>query len=327
MDTRGDKMIRVSVGTAGVLGLAQVPMDVAPTTAYLLVGGRCAMSCAFCAQARESSASNMALSRVMWPEFPLDEVCVRMRQAELLGQLRRCCIQVTASHDHMGHTMEAVHTIRASVGLPLDISILPTGLGQVEALIAAGVERIGFGLDAACERVFLRAKGAHWDRVLWFIEETARRFPGHVAIHLIVGLGETEEEAISRMFWARGLGATLGLFAFTPLRGTLLAEASPPLLGHYRRVQAALWLIMEQGASPSDFAFGDVHSRPGSLIGIRIPDWATLLAESRAFETSGCPGCNRPFYNEHPGGPIYNYPRALSPAEILQATGELELGD
>ncbi len=320
-------MIRVSVGTAGVLGLTQVPMDVAPTTAYLLVGGRCTMSCAFCAQARESSASDMALSRVTWPEFPLDEVCVRMRQAELRGELHRCCIQVTASHDGPAHTMEAVHSIRASAGLPLDISILPTDLGQVEALITAGVDRIGFGLDAACERVFHRVKGAHWDRVLWLIEETARRFPGHVAIHLIVGLGETEEEAVSRLFWARDLGATVGLFAFTPLRGTLLAGASPPLLGQYRRVQAALWLIMEQGASPSDLAFGDVHSRPGSLIGIRIPDWVTLLADSRAFETSGCPGCNRPFYNEHPGGPMYNYPRALSPAEILQAIGELELGD
>ena len=27
-----------------------------------------------------------------------------------------------------------------------------------------------------------------------------------------------------------------------------------------------------------------------------------------AVLTSGCPGCNRPFYNERPRGPIYNYP-------------------
>ncbi len=37
--------IRVSIGTAGVLGLAQVPMVVAPTTAYLMLGERCVMNC------------------------------------------------------------------------------------------------------------------------------------------------------------------------------------------------------------------------------------------------------------------------------------------
>ncbi|MCW3977503.1 MAG: radical SAM protein, partial [Candidatus Bathyarchaeota archaeon] len=32
--------------------------------------------------------------------------------------------------------------------------------------------------------------------------------------------------------------------------------------------------------------------------------------------TSGCPGCNRPYYNERPGGPLYNYPRQPLPDEI-----------
>jgi biotin synthase len=34
------------------------------------------------------------------------------------------------------------------------------------------------------------------------------------------------------------------------------------------------------------------------------------------FLTSGCPGCNRPYYNERPGGPLYNYPRQPLPEEI-----------
>jgi biotin synthase len=34
------------------------------------------------------------------------------------------------------------------------------------------------------------------------------------------------------------------------------------------------------------------------------------------FLTSGCPGCNRPYYNERPGGPLYNFPRQLLPEEI-----------
>jgi len=319
-------MIRVSAGTAGVLGLARVPMDVAPTTAYLMVGGRCAVNCSFCAQARESLADEQSLSRVTWPEYPLGDVCARMRRAELHGELVRCCLQVTASRDYVAHTLEVVHTIRASTSLPLDVAILPASLGQVEELVAAGVDHIGFGLDAASERVFRRVKGAHWQRMLSLVEGTAGRFPGHAAIHLIVGLGETEQETVHRALWARDLGVKVGLFAFTPLRGTAMAEASPPSLGQYRRMQTALWLISEHGAGYGHFGFGDFESRPGSLVEIAFPDWLRLLADGRAFETSGCPGCNRPFYNERPGGPMYNFARTLSQVEIQEAISALGFG-
>jgi len=290
-----------------------------------MVGGRCTVNCAFCAQARESLADDQALSRVTWPEYPLSDVRARMRQAELDGALVRCCLQVTASRDHVAHTLEVVRSIRAQTSLPLDVAILPAGFGQVDELVAAGVDRIGFGLDAASERVFRRVKGAHWQRMLSLIEGTARHFPGHAAIHLIAGLGETEEEIIGRALWARDLGVGVGLFAFTPLRGTPLAEASPPSLGQYRRVQTALWLVSEYGADYSDFLFGDAESRPGSLVGLAFPDWLKLLADGRAFETSGCPGCNRPFYNERPGGLMYNFPRALSQVETQEAIDALGL--
>ena len=38
----------------------------------------------------------------------------------------------------------------------------------------------------------------------------------------------------------------------------------------------------------------------------------------QAFQTSGCPGCNRPYYNERPGRTMFNYPRPLTPEESLQ---------
>ncbi|MEM4243701.1 MAG: radical SAM protein, partial [Candidatus Bathyarchaeia archaeon] len=43
------------------------------------------------------------------------------------------------------------------------------------------------------------------------------------------------------------------------------------------------------------------------------------------FLTSGCPACNRPFYNEKPSGPIYNYPRAVRSEEIKMIKRELSL--
>lgn len=39
----------------------------------------------------------------------------------------------------------------------------------------------------------------------------------------------------------------------------------------------------------------------------------------KAFETSGCPDCNRPYYNESPRGVIFNYYRLLVAGEIRQA--------
>ena len=57
--------INVSIGTAAVLGLADVRMDAAPSTAYLMLGGRCRMACAFCARPSlvNSTASAMPVRR------------------------------------------------------------------------------------------------------------------------------------------------------------------------------------------------------------------------------------------------------------------------
>ena len=44
-----------------------------------------------------------------------------------------------------------------------------------------------------------------------------------------------------------------------------------------------------------------------------------------AFQTSGCPGCNRPYYNESPSGPIYNYPRPLVQNERAEVKKQLEI--
>jgi biotin synthase len=41
-----------------------------------------------------------------------------------------------------------------------------------------------------------------------------------------------------------------------------------------------------------------------------------LVRTGEPFLTSGCPSCNRPYYNEKPSGPIYNYPRGLSLEEL-----------
>ena len=46
--------------------------------------------------------------------------------------------------------------------------------------------------------------------------------------------------------------------------------------------------------------------------------------EPKAFETPGCDGCNRPFYNETASGPIYNYPRKLTDEEFKKCIDEMK---
>jgi len=340
--------INVSIGTAAVLGLADVAMDVAPTTAYLMLGGRCRMACAFCAQAHTSSAPAINLSRITWPPFDEREVLDRLGEAAARDDFRRVCLQVTAGQDYLRRTFELVEAVRGVCDLPVDAAILPHNIDQVEALLGVGVEHIGFGLDAACERVFRRVKRARpepspepldfardklrrresrrgdWERNLKLVEESARRFPGHVAVHLIVGLGETEQEMAEMIQRMHDLGVIVGLFAFTPVRGTAMQNQPPPPLDTYRRMQVARHLISHDLATLEDFAF----SAEGRLVSFGQLDLAETLADGVVFQTSGCPHCNRPFYNERPGGPLYNYPRPLTLAEVLTAvTGLAVVGD
>jgi biotin synthase len=309
--------INVSIGTAAVLGLADVPMDVAPTTAYLMLGGRCLMNCAFCAQARESQAGAHRLSRVTWPEYDLGIVVGCLASAAARGDVRRACLQVTVSADAFAHTLQLLHTVREASDLPFDVAILPQDPGQVRQLLDAGADHVGFGLDAACERVFRTVKGGSWRSSLALVRESARTFPGRVAVHLIVGLGETEQEMVERIQWAHDLGVTVGLFAFTPVHGSHLADLPPPSLSSYRRLQAARWLIVHGLSRVGTMVFNGT----GQLLDLG----ALLPASGEPFQTSGCPDCNRPYYNERPAGDMYNYPRPLAAAEAQRAIEEMEI--
>ena len=318
---RGDRGVgvKVSAGTEAVLGLRRRPMEAAPTTAYLMLdGGGCAMACAFCAQARDSRARADALSRIVWPAHPFDEVLSALEHPP--PELKRICLQVTLHRGAGERVREILRVLRASTSLPISAAIRPRDLEELEELLASGVEVVGLGLDCAGERIYRQVKGAGWNSMRRLVEEGCRRFPGRVRVHLMVGLGETEEECCAMMQQVYDWGGAVSLFAFTPVRGTRLERHPPPPLGTYRRMQAARYLLERGLARFEQFRFS-----AGRLISLGRPDFPTLLADGEAFRTSGCPGCNRPFYNERPGGTMYNYPRPLRPEEIEQAIQDLEL--
>ncbi len=309
--------IKVSIGTAGVLGLAEVVQHDPPTTAYLMVGDRCGRDCAFCAQARSSRARANALSRVTWPPYDAAETVARLADAYLAGRLRRACLQVTATPDSLARAEEIVARIRAMSKIPISASVALRHAEDAARLFAAGADRLALALDAATPELFERLKTPGWQRQCNLLAELAERFPGRISTHLIVGLGETEADLVRCFAWLTERGICIGLFAFTPVPGTALADRLPPALASYRRVQAARCLIAQGRLDVAQMRF----SSEGQIVsyGLSSRQLAALLGSGDAFRTAGCPDCNRPYYNERPGGVMYNYPRPLTPHEVQEA--------
>ena len=316
MSDNADRL-RASAGTAKVLGLKDIKSDVDPTTAYLMIGERCSFSCSFCPQGRASDSPARFLSRVSWPAWEQGEVSCRVAAAASDGRLKRACFQVVMSAGASRRVEEAVKELRSRSGVPICVSTSPRDLAEIEEILEWGADRVSLPLDAATSRIYREVKGREWDRSRELLEGAARQYPGRISTHLIVGLGETEEEMVACIQEMRDLGVTVGLFAFTPVRGTPLEDAQPPAIGHYRRVQAAHHLIGMGKVRVEEMRF-DAEGRITGF-GLEEGQARQLLSNGKAFETSGCEDCNRPYYNERPGGPMYNYPRPLTAEEAAEA--------
>ncbi|QDR82584.1 radical SAM protein [Sporomusa termitida] len=309
---------KLSAGTACVVGKKHVRTDVLPTTAYIMLGAKCRHNCRFCAQARSSAARADLLSRVTWPELDGTEAVQAISAAFQAGNLKRACLQVVHSEASWPTSVRAVEALAQASDIPVCVASAIDTVEQARELVSRGAERICIALDAATPAIFHQVKDGHWQRRWELLHQVAAELPGRASTHLIVGLGETEEEMIKTIEQCVNKGIAVGLFAFTPVRGTAWAERRPPAIGQYRRVQIAHFLL-QSGCSPDVFRY-----RQGTLTGINLPlgELKQLLSAGTAFETSGCPDCNRPYYNERPGGSMYNYPRRLSRTEAEQAMKE-----
>ncbi|MCL5948875.1 MAG: radical SAM protein [Candidatus Bathyarchaeota archaeon] len=324
------EQIRVSLGTAIVLGLLEGKLDAQPTTAYLMTyrTGKCTANCGFCPQARASKSSTELLSRVSWPTFPTPKVITALAEMAQKGKIRRVCIQALNYPDVFSNIEAVVKEIKKRSAIPVSVSCQPQNKGNIELLKTSGVDRLGIALDAATEAVFDQVKGSgaggayRWESQFIQLKEAIAVFgKGNVSTHVIVGLGETEKEAANIIQGCVDMGVLPALFAFTPVRGTALEAKAPPKVEVYRRVQLARYLIVHGKARLEEIQF-DVE---GKITAFGIADEAleAVIDGGLPFRTSGCPDCNRPFYNEKPSGPLYNYPKNLSREEIQKIKKQL----
>jgi len=282
--------IRVSIATAGLLGLKKCRMDGKPTTLYFLLPGKCEGSCAYCTH------KNGYLSRVKWPEFDMEDVIKRIEKSEA----KRICIQSPYGNGYMKMLRDVVERINKK---PISVSISAVERKELRMLHEAGVERVGVGLDCATEEIFNKWKRGvpSWKEYMETLKNAKEIF-GHATCHLIVGLGENDEDIISIMKNMKKMGIDVALFAL------FLKNRNNVELPRYRAIQIARHAIYNGNAR---FIF-----EKGKLAKMYVEN-----VDGNVFTTSGCPHCNRPFYNERVTK-IYNYPHPINENEFKKSLEE-----
>ena len=152
--------VRVSTGSAIVLGLLKGRLDAKPTTAYLLMcrNEKCSANCGFCPQARESKGRADMLSRVTWPTFPTREVVDGIETAAEDGAIQRVCIQSLNYTEAFDDVLCLVKEIRSRTKVPVSVSCKPLSSQKMKKWADAGVNRISIALDAATENILVRRK-------------------------------------------------------------------------------------------------------------------------------------------------------------------------
>jgi len=311
--------IRVSIGSASVLGLYQSKRfkDI-PTTCYIMTykEGHCIANCGFCPQARESESSVEMLSRISWPVFHFKEFLTKISYLPPTKRFKRVCIQTLNYAQNFQDLLEIITHLKKNSKTPISVAIPPMSREKLEELKLIGVERVGIALDAATPKIFEEVKGKKvnnpydWDSHFQNLKAALEIFSeGFVTTHLIVGLGETQKEILTTINKLNTLRIRVSLFAFTPIKGTSLENLRQPDVIHFRKIQLGRYLLINGLKNLNDFTF----NTDGDVIKFNLNkrDLWDIIDETSAFLTSGCPGCNRPYYTSKPSGPIYNYPRKL----------------
>ena len=288
--------MRLSYGSARFLELIKSGPKLKMKTIYTMFGEKCNFDCAYCAQAKTSFAPESMLSRVIWPEFKMGEI---VSSVERSCGVKRICLQVVSSNLAKQEAFEFLSRVK-NFGIPISASVRIFSLKEANEWFERGVERLGVATDVVNEDNYPKYRGGNFQKHMSLLETLAKKFPHKITTHAIVGLGESEEEMIEFIGRMHELGISVGLFAFTPIKGTKLESHSKPNMESYRRIQVARYALERNLTNLEDFEF----SEKGEVVSYGID--VKKIPES-AFLTSGCPDCTRPYYNEDPNEESYNF--------------------
>jgi len=298
----------------------------------------CFARCAYCGLSfvRECESDlhkDKSFIRVEWPTHDLNTIIQKLISKEKRSHVERVCISMLTNKRALQDTISVASRIKNETNLLISALITPTIVNKdwLAALKNSGVDKIGIAIDTATPELFNKFRGKDirgphkWETYWKIILEGLQVFGSkNVGIHLIVGLGETEEEMTELFQQVTDQEVLVHLFSFFPEPGSPLETRSQPPIGQYRRMQLARFLIEENKANFEKMKFDDL----GRLIDFGIPEilLKEIISTGIPFMTSGCPGstlrvaCTRPYSNSTPYqayiGECRNFPYKPEAQEI-----------
>jgi biotin synthase len=294
--------------------------------------GGCMASCSYCGLANNRKADASAtFIRVKWPAYPMINILSQMQFVK--HPFKRSCVSMVTHHRALDDACLIISSLKKNTGLPVSGLLSPTVMkkGDLERIRDAGADRVSIAIDAVTPDLFEKHRGKgvggphRWETFMQSLEHAVAVFgPYMVGVHLIVGLGETEEQMISLIDEAYRMKVLTHLFSFFPESGSILESHPQPPLDQYRRVQLARYLINENIVALDAIKF----TTTGSVVDFGV-DTEPYVARGFPFMTSGCPdadgnlACNRPFGNERASEPMRNYPFLPSKEDIAAIRNQL----
>jgi len=289
----------------------------------------CSANGAYCglAKKRPGTYQEKSFIHVDWPIYSMDEIIQTINRAP--SYVKRTCISMITNGKCRRDTLEMTRRLKSETRLPVSILISPTLMEREDLgfMKEAGAEKVGIAIDLATPELFekYRGKGVSgphkWEKY-WDIIRAALEVFGHphVGAHLMVGMGETEEQMVSLMQRLRRMGVMNHLFAFFAEEGSQLGDRPQPPWPTYLRIQLARYLIEEGLSSQEKMGF----DTKGHLIdfGIDRNRLMEVVSLGTPFMTTGCLGsdgqvaCNRPFGNCLPDDKQWNYPYPPNEEEL-----------
>ena len=289
----------------------------------------CSANCAYCglAKKRPGSYKDKSFIHVAWPVFPMDEIIDAINNAP--SYVKRTCISMITNGKCRLATLEMIRRLKDTTPLPISILITPPILNEHDLVEMKnnGTDKIGVAIDLATPELFdkYRGKGVsgphRWEKYWEILKKSLEIFSHpNVGVHLMVGMGETEEQMVYLMDRLWHMGVVNHLFSFFAEEDSKLADRPQPPWPAYLRIQLARYIIEEKLGSSLDMRF----DREGRIVdfGLASDLLESVISYGKPFMTTGCSGpdgevvCNRPFGNCLPDVKQWNYPYMPNEEEL-----------
>ena len=347
---RSPEYVQLSTAAALTLGLMPGKMHRCGCTRclnlLLTYPEGCRANCAYCGLARHREAerdyADRNFIRVDWPAVPMAQIIDIVAKDPEASPFHRMCISMIT---HPRSDEDTISVLKAWTdridpsAIPISILSNPTTMSRsdVSAMRDLGADIFTVALDAATPELFDRTRGKgvaspHTWGKYWEILQDARDIfgPQKFGAHIIVGMGETEQDVLTLVQRIVDMGGHSHMFCFFPEKGSLMDHLPATPRDQWRRVQLARYMIDYAGVRSEQMTFDD----EGRVTDYGLPkgELDEIINAGTAFRTSGCPGkfaedisaCDRP-YGDSPPSNIASFPFQPNKKDVAKIRTQLGL--